>query len=161
MLRNGVASGAGTDLPQKGTHPMLKVYILSRRRSDMTHEQYVAHWRDKHAPLFSSQPDTKRYVRRYIQSRVTGDRPDGPVLGDVDGIVQLWFDDIDGFNAFAGSASYQDVIRPDEEDLLIHNAANTSSRKSIQSSNRLRNPIPGENVVVAWPSRAVCIRRSA
>jgi uncharacterized protein (TIGR02118 family) len=94
---------------------MLKVYILVRRRSDMTHEQYVEYWRDKHAPLFSSQPDTKRYVRRYIQSRITEDKPGGMVLGDVDGIVQLWFDDIDGFNAFANSPSYLNVIKPDEE----------------------------------------------
>ncbi|CAD6532618.1 hypothetical protein LMG27952_02640 [Paraburkholderia hiiakae] len=94
---------------------MLKVYILSRRRSDMTHEQYMTHWRDVHAPLFSNQPDTKRYVRRYIQSRLTGDRPEGAVLGEVDGIVQLWFDDIDGFHAFANSPSYRNVIQPDEE----------------------------------------------
>ena len=28
---------------------MLKVHILSRRKSGMTHEQYVTHWRDVHA----------------------------------------------------------------------------------------------------------------
>jgi uncharacterized protein (TIGR02118 family) len=94
---------------------MLKVYILIRRRSGMTHEEYVEHWRDKHASLFASQPDTKRYVRRYTQSRVTGDKPSGMTLGEVDGIVQLWFDDIDGFNAFAKSPSYLNVIKPDEE----------------------------------------------
>src|SRR5712664_675557 len=94
---------------------MLKVHILMRRRSDMTHEQYVAHWRDVHAPLFASQPDVKRYVRRYIQCWVTGDRPSGPNLGDTDGIVELWFDDIEGFNAFANSPSYRYVIQPDEE----------------------------------------------
>jgi len=81
----------------------------------MTHEQYVAHWRDVHAPLFASQPDVKRYVRRYIQCWVTGDRPSGPNLGDTDGIVELWFDDIGGFNAFANSPSYRNVIQPDEE----------------------------------------------
>jgi hypothetical protein len=37
------------------------------------------------------------------------------VLGETDGIVQLWFDDMDGFNAFFNSQSYRDVIRPDEE----------------------------------------------
>jgi uncharacterized protein (TIGR02118 family) len=94
---------------------MLKVYILVRRRSDLTHEQYVEHWRDRHAPLYLSQPDAKRYVRRYIQSRITGDKPQGMLLGEVDGIVQLWFDDMDGFNAFANSQSYREVIRPDEE----------------------------------------------
>ena len=94
---------------------MLKVHILCRRRSDMTHAQYVAHWRDVHAPLFASQPDVKRYVRRYVQCWVTGDRPGGPNLGDTDGIVELWFDDIEGFNAFANSPSYRNVIQPDEE----------------------------------------------
>jgi len=94
---------------------MLKVHILSRRNSAMTHEQYVAHWHEVHAPLFASQPDVKRYVRRYVQCRLTGDRPAGPNLGDTDGIVELWFDDIDGFNAFASSSSYLNVIRPDEE----------------------------------------------
>jgi hypothetical protein len=94
---------------------MLKVHILSRRRSDMTHEEYVAHWRDVHGPLFASQPDVKRYVRRYIQCRVTSDRPNGPNLGQTDGIVELRFGDIEGFNAFANSASYRHVIQPDEE----------------------------------------------
>ena len=94
---------------------MLKVHILSRRRSDMTHEQYVQHWRDVHAPLFASQPDVKRYVRRYIQCFITGDRPEGPMLGETDGLVELWFDDIEGFNAFGNSKSYLEVIKPDEE----------------------------------------------
>jgi uncharacterized protein (TIGR02118 family) len=94
---------------------MLKLHILMRRRSDMTHEQCVAYWRDVHAPLFASQPDVKRYVRRYIQCFITGDRPAGPNLGHTDGIVELWFDDIDGFNAFANSPSYLNVIKQDEE----------------------------------------------
>jgi hypothetical protein len=36
-------------------------------------------------------------------------------LGDTDGIVGLWFDDIEGFKAFANSPSYRNVIQPDEE----------------------------------------------
>ena len=94
---------------------MLKVHILMRRRSDMTHDQCVTYWRDVHAPLFASQPDVKRYVRRYIQCLITGDRPAGPNLGDTDGIVELWFDNIGGFNAFANSPSYLNVIKQDEE----------------------------------------------
>ena len=94
---------------------VLKLYILVRRRADMTHEQCLKHWQGVHAPLFASQPDTKRYVRRYIQSRITGDSPKAFPLGEVDGIVQLWFDDLDGLNAFFNSPSYRDVIKPDEE----------------------------------------------
>jgi hypothetical protein len=29
--------------------------------------------------------------------------------------VELWFDDIEGFKAFANSSSYRNVIQPDEE----------------------------------------------
>jgi hypothetical protein len=72
-------------------------------------------WRDVHAPLFASQPDVKRYVRHYVQCFIAGDRPAGPNLGDTDGIVELWFDNIDGFNAFANSPSYLNVIKLDEE----------------------------------------------
>jgi hypothetical protein len=75
----------------------------------------MAHWRDVHGPLFASQPDVKRYVRRYIQCHLTGDRPTGLNLGETDGIVELWFDDINGFNAFANSPSYLNVIKLDEE----------------------------------------------
>jgi hypothetical protein len=101
--------------PQRRNETMLKVHILVRRRSDMTHEQCVAYWRDVHAPLYTSQPDVKRYVRHYIQCFITGDRPAGPNLGDTDGIVELWFDNIDGFNAFANSPLYLNVIKLDEE----------------------------------------------
>jgi uncharacterized protein (TIGR02118 family) len=94
---------------------VLKVYILSRRRPDLSHQEFLKHWRDVHAPLFAEQPDTRRYVRRYIQSWLTEDAPDGFTLGDTDGIVQLWFDDLDGFNDFYNSPSYVNVIRPDEE----------------------------------------------
>jgi hypothetical protein len=54
------------------------------------------------------------------------------VLGEVDGIVQLWFDDIDGFNAFANSPSYQNVIKPDEE--RFTDPKRISFRLSILSS---------------------------
>jgi uncharacterized protein (TIGR02118 family) len=94
---------------------MLKVYILSRRRQDMTHEEYVAYWRDVHAPLYANTPEIRQYVRRYIQSRLTGDAPSGPTLGEVDGIVQLWFDNIEAFEAFGRSKLYKEIIQPDEE----------------------------------------------
>src|SRR6476620_12405433 len=73
---------------------LLKVDILVRRNSDMTHEQFVAYWRDSHAKLFSSQPIVKRTVRRYVQSRTVADYPKGVNVADYDGIAQLWFDDM-------------------------------------------------------------------
>jgi uncharacterized protein (TIGR02118 family) len=93
----------------------LKVDILSRRRDDMTHAQYLAHWRDVHAPLFRVQPIVKQCIRRYVQSRIIGDRPLGLFDSSIDGIVQLWFDDLAGFRTYYASDNYRDVIQPDEK----------------------------------------------
>lgn len=94
---------------------MLKVDILSRRRPDMTHEQFVRHWRDVHGQLFASQPVVQQHVRRYVQSRLIANAPKGIALANIDGVAQLWFDDLDGFNGVFGSQNYREVIRPDEE----------------------------------------------
>jgi uncharacterized protein (TIGR02118 family) len=77
---------------------MLKVDILVYRRPDLTHEQFVQHWQDIHAQLFSSQPVVKQYVRRYIQSRTIPNLPNGVKVADYDGVAQLWFDDIEAFS---------------------------------------------------------------
>jgi uncharacterized protein (TIGR02118 family) len=94
---------------------MLKVDILSVRRPDMTHEQFLKHWRDVHANLFSSQPVVKQHVRRYVQSRTIPTTPDGVSIANVDGIAQIWFDDMAGFHGVFSSQNYRDVIRVDEE----------------------------------------------
>lgn len=94
---------------------MIKLDILVRRRPDLTHEEFVAHWRDVHGPLFSRQPIVKDHVRRYLQSRTIETRPAEYLLSDVDGIAQIWFDDLDGVRALFSSQNYRDVIKPDEE----------------------------------------------
>jgi uncharacterized protein (TIGR02118 family) len=94
---------------------MLKVGILVYRRPDLTHEQFVEHWRDIHAQLFSNQPVVKQYVRSYIHSRTFPNPPNGVTVADYDGIAQLWFDDIEGFHGVFSSNNYTDVIRVDEQ----------------------------------------------
>ncbi len=114
MAIPGAAMAGGLD-GAVSTASWLKVDILSRRLERLTHAQYLAHWRDVHAPLFRSQPIVKQYVRRYIQSRIIDDRPRGLFNSSVDGVVQLWFDDMDGYKAFYASDNYRDVIQPDEQ----------------------------------------------
>jgi uncharacterized protein (TIGR02118 family) len=94
---------------------MLKLDILIVRNPNMTHDQFLAHWRDRHAPLFSSQPIVKKTVRRYVQSRIVSTPPAGVFLAPFDGIAQIWFDDVAGFLEYLQSSNYNEVIRPDEE----------------------------------------------
>jgi len=58
----------------------------------MTHEQFVKHWVDVHAPLAHAVPG----IRRYVQSHIVEERrrPDIDALDvEIDGIAELWYDD--------------------------------------------------------------------
>jgi uncharacterized protein (TIGR02118 family) len=94
---------------------MFKLDILIIRRSDLTHQQFVDYWRDRHGPFFASQPIVKKTVRRYVQTRILADTPAGLSAAPFDGIAQIWFDDVGGFLEYLNSSNYKDVIRPDEE----------------------------------------------
>jgi uncharacterized protein (TIGR02118 family) len=94
---------------------MIKLSILMMRRSDLTYEQFIQHWREIHAPLFAAQAESKQYVRRYIQDHVTGNMLPGTTISNFDGIAEIWFDDISGAKAFFESRGYKQKIIPDEE----------------------------------------------
>jgi uncharacterized protein (TIGR02118 family) len=72
--------------------PMIKSVSLLTRRPELTHEQFVKHWVEIHAPLAHAVPGMRRYVQNHIQDTRT--RPDIPeTLVEVDGIAETWFDD--------------------------------------------------------------------
>lgn len=71
---------------------MIKSISLLTRKVGTSHEQFVRHWVDVHAPLAHAVPG----LRRYVQSHIVGERrrPDIPALDvEVDGIAELWYDD--------------------------------------------------------------------
>ncbi|MBH1963947.1 EthD family reductase [Ottowia thiooxydans] len=73
---------------------MIKSLSLLVRKSDITHEQFVDHWVNVHAPLARSVPGLRRYVLTHILAERT--RPDMPSIeGEIDGIAELWYDDLE------------------------------------------------------------------
>jgi uncharacterized protein (TIGR02118 family) len=81
---------------------MIKVLGLLTRKAGITHEQFVRHWFDIHAPLAHAVPG----IRRYVQSHITGtrSRSDIPETGiEVDGIAELWYDDTESFQRAAAT----------------------------------------------------------
>ncbi len=97
---------------------MIKFTIILRRRKDLTHEQFVEHHRNVHAPLFRSIPEVQQHVRRYVQCHATGDQLPGLPPSGIDGSTELWFDDLAGLAGVFESKRYMEVIRPDEESFL-------------------------------------------
>ena len=86
---------------------MIKIAALIVRSPELTHEQFMRHWIDIHAPLVDAVPG----VRRYVQSHILGDfaPPHIPGVGaSLDGIAELWFDDRAAFEtAFASPEGQQ------------------------------------------------------
>ncbi len=97
---------------------MIKMTILLRRKPEMSHEEFAAYHRNQHAPLFSSLPQVKQHVRRYVQSHMTGETLPGLPDNHIDGSTELWFDDLAGIAAVFQSPEYLATIRPDEEKFL-------------------------------------------
>ena len=73
---------------------MIKSISLLTRKEGLTHEQFMKHWGEVHAPLAHAVPG----LRRYVQSHIAGERtrPDiSPLEVSIDGIAELWYDDRD------------------------------------------------------------------
>lgn len=97
---------------------MIKMTILLRRRQGMSHSEFVAYHRDKHAPLFSALPEVKQHVRRYVQCHASDVTFPGLPDYKIDGTTELWFDDAEAVGSVFASPNYLATIRPDEEKFL-------------------------------------------
>jgi uncharacterized protein (TIGR02118 family) len=69
---------------------MIKTIGLLTRKPGWTHEQFVKHWVEIHAPLAHKVPGLHRYVQSHIRGERT--RTDIPATEvEIDGIAELWF----------------------------------------------------------------------
>src|SRR5579863_1256570 len=79
---------------------MIKITALAIRRPELSHEQFMRHWVDVHAPLVDALPGVRRYVQNHILAEQAAPVP--PTGVALDGIAELWFDDRAAFErAFA------------------------------------------------------------
>ena len=71
---------------------MIKSLSLLTRRAGLSHEEFVRHWTQVHAPLAHAVPGLRRYVQNHIVDERR--RPDiAETAVAVDGVAELWFDD--------------------------------------------------------------------
>ena len=97
---------------------MVKFSIFLAKRADMSHEDFVHYHKNNHAPLFTSLPQVKQYVRKYTQSHTLPISLPGLPMLPYDGITELWFDDAESIGKVFNSERYMQLIRPDEEKFL-------------------------------------------
>ena len=96
---------------------MVKLFAMLRRRSGMTSEEFVEHWRGHHGPLIAGEPTLARHIVRYEQHvRHLPDALSG--TEGVDGVAVQWFRSIDDFVGFISEPAYAELIAPDEQRFL-------------------------------------------
>jgi EthD domain len=98
---------------------MVRLTALLRRNPALTHEEFVAHWRDVHGPLIASVPGIERWVVRYEQHpRAAGAAGAWTGTEGIDGMTLQWFRSIDDLMAMISDPEYRRMVGPDERHLV-------------------------------------------
>jgi len=98
---------------------MIKVFAIWTRRSDMTHDEAVKYWLEKHAPLVKK---TWPFIKKYITNiglpfNYTGWSEDE--APPYDGMAEFWFDvDMETFKEKMQSKEYYEILAPDEKNFI-------------------------------------------
>ena len=96
VLSAGPESGA----PQGNS--MIKRASLLARKPDISHEEFVKHWVEVHAPMARACPGISRYTLTIIKS--SSARKDVAAFEiQVDGIAELWFKNEAAFDLYQNS----------------------------------------------------------
>ncbi|MFE1591232.1 EthD domain-containing protein [Nocardia sp. NPDC058705] len=97
---------------------MIKLSVFLTRRADLTHEEFVDYWTQKHTPMVAGLPGGEVPVRRYVQLLPTDDEIPGIDTAAYDGVAELWVDDIADAARWFSSETYATTIAADEEKFL-------------------------------------------
>jgi uncharacterized protein (TIGR02118 family) len=82
---------------------MIKSISLLTRKPEISHEEFVRHWVEIHAPLAHAVPRLRRYVQSHIVAERT--RPDILIHDiEIDGIAELWYDSLEDMQFANASA---------------------------------------------------------
>jgi uncharacterized protein (TIGR02118 family) len=93
--------------PESGAPPgssMIKRASLLARKPGISHEEFVKHWVEVHAPMARACPGISRYTLTIVKS--SSSRKDVAAFEiQVDGIAELWFEDQAAYDLYQNSAA--------------------------------------------------------
>jgi uncharacterized protein (TIGR02118 family) len=93
---------------------MVKLVYCITKKANLTDDEFFRYWEHVHGPIGARIPG----VRRMVQShRVTV--PGDKYRPDYDGMVELWFDDLEALLAARQSAEWQ-AASDDEAEFIDH-----------------------------------------
>ena len=95
---------------------MIKFIFMINRVEGMSVERFIEYHREHHAPLFTSIPEARQYVKRYTVSHpVPAPSYAGPAY---DALTEIWFESWADHDAFFASTNYKNLVNPDEAEFI-------------------------------------------
>ena len=91
---------------------MIKHFSMIKRKKGLTRERFLRHWEEIHGPLVVSKNIPG--LRRYVQNHTVPD-----VESDIDGIAELWYDDIESAQSFVHWLWSSDEAEDLREDIRL------------------------------------------
>jgi uncharacterized protein (TIGR02118 family) len=93
---------------------MICILGFYKRKAGLTHEQFLRHWRDVHAPLAMNTPSIARHIRKYVQHHLQ----EAPIVPKVeslpyDGFSETWCDSLEDYNAMRAEPEFKTLMHPD------------------------------------------------
>ncbi|MGW4103488.1 EthD domain-containing protein [Streptomyces sp. NPDC004976] len=95
---------------------VIKLAFMINRVDGMTFREFVEHHRNHHAPLFTSVPEARQYVKKYTVSHPVA--AEGYPRPAYDGLTEIWFDSWADHDAFFASENYRELVNPDESSFI-------------------------------------------
>jgi uncharacterized protein (TIGR02118 family) len=94
---------------------MIKLVYCISKKAGLTDQEFFNYWEKVHAPIGARIPG----VRRFVQSRRIV-VPQDKHQADYEGMVELWFDDVDALLAARRSPEWK-ASTEDEANFIDHN----------------------------------------
>ena len=93
-------------VPKPADVPLIKRMSTLKRRRDVSSEKFMTEWFDVHSVLVKRLPEVKGYTQNLIVDRSQARRKPATYEElSIDGIVELWFSELDSLNSgFASDA---------------------------------------------------------
>lgn len=98
---------------------MIKFVYMINKVEGMSTEAFVDHHRNRHAPLFTSIPEARQFVRKYTVSHPVA--AEGYPAPAYDGLTEIWFDNWADHDALFKSENYINIVHPDESTFIDFN----------------------------------------
>jgi hypothetical protein len=89
-----------------------------KRKPGLSVQEFQRIWSTEYGPLYAKNKELTRYVRRYVQHRLSPQADWPTSFVGFDGISEAWYDSAEDRLAMQATKIYRDILKPMAETFL-------------------------------------------